>query len=429
MAFVPATLMGIRYYRDVPCSNAILFAALLSTAACGGGSSDVVDGAPGSADSSVPDDVRPGKRSDVTGVANPATGTIALFGGDNGPIVNQTPSPAYVDDTWVFSPTTGWSEISASGPSARGRHAVAFDPNGGRMLVFGGRFRAAGTTGNYTLYNDLWAFEFASGTWAMLHDGSGTAPSRRYFAAAAYDADSSTFYLYGGGTNAAPLSISVATDVWAFDGANWSQVTVTGTAPSSRLFVSYAHDTSRDRLIAFGGQIGDFQTPAMNDLYALDLGTGVWSQLHDGSGTAPRGRFSGMMTYDASGDRYLLMGGHADPGVTNDVWAFDPDGGGWSQLSTGDTFTGAALGCLNNPREIPEGYVVEDLTSPERRAGGVFAILGGSLYVFGGESDCSDHLDDVWSLNLTDATWSELIGARSGESCARRNDDCTCLCL
>jgi hypothetical protein len=53
-----------------------------------------------------------------------------------------------------------------------------------------------------------------------------------------------------------------------------------------------------------------------------------------------------------------------------------------------------------------------------------------SLWVFGGmHAECSDHLDDTWRFDLETAEWSELIEARTGESCARRGDDCACLCI
>ena len=92
-------------------------------------------------------------------------------------------------------------------------------------------------------------------------------------------------------------------------------------------------------------------------------------------------------------------------------------------VASGDSFTGAALGCLGNSRESPAGYVTQDLSTPERRSTGVIGLLSGTLWLFGGESDCSDHLDDTWSLDVATGAWSELIEARGGESCARRNDD------
>ena len=373
---------------------------------------------------------RPGKRSDVGGVADPASGLVVLFGGDDGPIVNQIPRPVYLGDTWLFRPGFGWEQaMSTDAPSPRGRHAVALDAVGGRMLLHGGRFRAPMTTGDYTLHGDLWAFDFSTRAWTALDDGSGTAPEPRYFAAAAFDATAGTFYLHGGGLNRAPLSLRTTNDVWAYDAAGWRELSPTGTPPSTRLFVAYTHDSRRNRLVVFGGQVGDFVSPGLSDLYALDLGTLAWTRLHDGGSGAPSGRFSSLMTYDAAGDRYLITGGHADPGVVNDVWAFSPETGSWTELAGGDRFTGGGLGCLGNPQEIPAEYVEQDLSAPERRSGGVLSVLGASAWLVGGESDCGDHLDDTWRFDLGTLAWEEILAARSGESCARRNDACSCLCL
>ncbi|MGE3635496.1 MAG: kelch repeat-containing protein [Sandaracinaceae bacterium] len=370
--------------------------------------------------------VRPGKRSDVGGVADPASNSIVIFGGDDGPIVNQIPTPNFRDDTWLFQPSAGWMEITvATPPSARARSAYGYDATNPRMIVFGGRYRSA-TSGPYTLYNDLWAFDFAARTWTMLHDGSGSAPAPRYFAGLAVAADG-TIYVLGGGTNTDALNFTIAEDIWSFDGTSWTMRPRVGTPPSPRLFETWIHDVGRNRMLAFGGQRGDFFTAAYNELYAVELGTGEWSQLDPGTG--PSGRFNGMGVHDTTMDRYIVFGGHPDVGTANDVWAWNAASGGWTQVSTGDQFTGGALGCLGNPAEIPSSYVTQDLSSPERRQGGVFGILGNDAWLFGGEGDCSDHLDDVWRLSLSGGGWSEIIEARTGESCDRRGDDCQCLCL
>ncbi len=405
--------------------NRFLALFLTILAGCGGG---------GGSSSSLPDagistDVRPGKRSDVAGVGDPATGAIVVFGGDDGPIVAQIPQPSFLGDTWRFDPDQGWSDQSGDpAPSARGRYAVSSDP-AGRVLAYGGRWRMAGTTGNYTLYSDLWAFDTAANSWSELDDGTTGAPAPRYFAVSAYDPDAGKLFVFGGDTNPSALTINASQEVWSYAGGAWTQESPTGTPPSSRLYMAYTYDSQRNRLVVFGGQVGDFVSPGLNDTYALDLSTLTWSQLHDGSGTAPSGRFEALMTYDGARDRYLLFGGHADPGVANDLWAFDPTAGSWTQLAAGDTFTGASLGCNGNQAEIPADYVTQDLTAPERRSGGVFAVVGDDAWLFGGESDCSDHLDDTWRFDLVANSWNEVIGARSGESCARRNDACTCLCL
>lgn len=401
--------------------------ALMVSLGCGGDDSSGADG--GLVDAGgLSNTTSPPKRSDIHGAIDPDTGVFAVFGGDDGPIVNQIPMANYLADTWLFEPGEGWTEVSGAGPSARGRHAVAYDSAGNRMLIFGGRFRASGGSGDYTLYNDLWAFDFSARTWEQLSDGTG-GPAARYFSTAAYDAATETFYVYGGDTNPSALGITLATDVWSFSNGTWSEVPVSGQAPDpSRLFMAYTHDTSRNALIAYGGQIGDFVSAANRDLYSLDLATGSWTRLNDGT-SGPSGRFSSLMTYDADGDRYLMLGGHADLGVTNDLWAYDRNADSWTRLYTGDTFTGGALGCLGNPQEIPKGYVSEDASGPERRSGGFLGYADGSVWLYGGESDCSDHLDDTWHFHLGSSAWTEVLEATSGESCLRQNNDCQCLCI
>ncbi len=376
----------------------------------------------------LPSTVRPTKRSDFWAVADPASGTIALFGGDDGPIVNQIPQPNFLDETWVFEPGVGWAQVEgATHPSARGRYAAAYDAANERMIVFGGRYRATGTSGNYTVFNDLWAFSFADRTWTQLHDGSGTAPPARYFAGVAVDS-AGTIYVAGGATNSDALSITLADDLWSFDGTAWTEQTLTGETPQ-RLFIAWGYDSMRNRLLAFGGQSGDFVSASLNDLHALDLATGTWSVLDDGfTGTAPEGRFNAMLAYDSGRDRYMLFGGHGDLIMNNQVWAYDPAGAAWSLAAPGDTPTGNGLGCLGNPREIPNNFLNQDLAAPQGRQTGGWAILGGTAYALLGESDCSDHLDDTWSFDLASSTWSEVIEARTGESCDRRGDDCMCLC-
>ncbi len=402
---------------------------VLASQACG--SSDDPAGEPdagGEVEFTSPD--RPSKRSDVISIADPRTNTIVMFGGDDGPIVDQIPKPEFLDETWMLDPTYGWTKIeSSNAPSARGRSAVGYDPNGGRMLVFGGRYRLANTTGNYTIYNDLWEYNFETKKWTELHSGSGNAPAKRYLPGGAYDPNTDTFYVWGGAINTNPLAITPSMDLWALKDGSWSEITVSGQAPSRRTFVGVTYDDTRNELISFAGQVGDFSTLAYNDLYALKLDTGVWKRLHQGGSSAPPTRMTGAVVYDSVRDRYVLVGGHTDLGYANDVWAFDRNTGEWTMLHEGDAFTSNPLGCLGNSREIPENYVDQDVASPERRGSGVVQTLDSNLiWVFGGESDCSEHLDDTWSFDLNDNTWKEHVEARSGETCLRRGDDCQCAC-
>ena len=371
---------------------------------------------------------RPSKRSEVLAISDAKTGAVAIFGGNHGPIVSQIPRADYLDETWVFEPGVGWEQIEGAGPSARGRYAAAQDP-AGRMLIFGGRWREAATTGNYTLFNDLWAYDFASKTWTELDSGDGTAPSGRYYPVSAWDAKSESLYVYGGATNANALVINNNSELWRWRaGEGWEELSTVGDAPSTRVFFGGAHDAERNKLWIFAGQVGDFQSLAYNDLYSLDLDAGVWTREHAGGSTAPFTRMHPHLLFDAARDRVLLFGGHTDIGDGNDLWKFED--GSWDFVYEADRFTGNGLGCLGNPSEVPADYVEQDLTAPERRHRAMATISLDNIWIFGGmHAECSDHLDDTWRYDLDFNSWHELIEARTGESCARRADDCECLCL
>ncbi len=406
----------------------ILFSLFL--AACGNnvGNGDDDDSAPPVADTldTITRSDRPSKRSEVLAISDAKTGAIAIFGGNHGPIVSQIPRADYLDETWLFEPGAGWEQVSGDGPSARGRYAAAQDP-AGRMLIFGGRWREAGTTGNYTLHNDLWAFDFASKTWTELD--SGTGPSGRYYPVAAWDAKGEALYVYGGATNANALIINASSELWKWTASDgWTELSTSGAAPSTRVFFGSAHDTERNKLWVFAGQVGDFQSLAYNDLYSLDLNAGTWTMEHSGGSTAPFTRMHPHLLFDAARDRVVLFGGHTDIGDGNDLWKFED--GSWDFIYEADRFTGNGLGCLDNPSEVPADYVEQDLTAPERRHRAMATIALDNIWIFGGmHAECSDHLDDTWRYDLDANSWHELIEARTGESCARRADDCECLCL
>lgn len=368
---------------------------------------------------------RPTQRSEIYGVPDAQSNTLVIFGGNEGPIVDQRPKASYLDETWVFEPGTGWTELEVSGPSARGRYGATYDATNRRALIFGGRWRETGGSGNYDVFDDLWSFDFETRNWELLDKGKG--PSPRTYPSLAWDDDTQTLYLFGGITNASPMTIDVSMELWKWDKDGWEKLEVTGDVPSQRTFLGETWDPVRKRLVLFGGQVGDYWSLAYNDTYTLDVKKRQWSLLNSGDG--PSTRMHAHALYDGARDRYLLFGGHTDIGDGNDLWAMDPDAGTWSTVRPADSFTGAGLGCEGNSTDVPSDYVEQDLTAPERRHRGMFTLMHDSLWIFGGmHAECSDHLDDTWRYPLDGGDWVQLIEARTGESCARQDADCACLC-
>lgn len=402
---------------------------LLSLSACKMSDEDSATG-PTPADlDAIQSTTGPSKRSEILAGAHPGSNSILIFGGNDGPVVAQIPSAAFRKDTWIFEPGYGWTQIEGSGPSKRGRYALSVDHENNRALLFGGRYRDEGDSGDYDLFNDLWEFSFDTRTWNKLDNGN-NGPDPRYYANSAWDAESGKLYVWGGMTNTSGLFIDVAMDLWAWNGSTWEEVSTGGDEPSTRGFLVGAHDTKRNSLVIFGGQQGDFSSLAYNETYSLNLNNGNWKELNDGQNKAPSTRMHGSILYDDKRDQIILFGGHTDVGDMNDLWTMNPDEKTWNKLYIADKFTGERFGCIGNESEVPADYVTMDLAAPERRHRGMFALMWDSLWVFGGmHAECSDHLNDTWRYDLNANTWHELIPATAGEACLRAGNDCECLCL
>jgi hypothetical protein len=127
----------------------------------------------------------PGGRGFHSVIYDPVRDLVVLFGGTghSGPRT----------DTWALSldPGPAWSQIPASGPTARYAHAAFHDPSNDRMVVLGGSDGGA-------MYDDVWALPLAPGAeWTQLSP-EGARPSPRTSLAAIYDATQQRIVLFGG---------------------------------------------------------------------------------------------------------------------------------------------------------------------------------------------------------------------------------------
>ncbi len=115
-------------------------------------------------------------RGEVGGVWDAAKGRMVFFAGDQGLPNNCITQTDVIGDTWAFHPDCdNFEQLSVgSGPVSRARHGVAYDADGNRMIVHGGRFRE-GTSGTYEVLDDIWAFDLSTDTWTELPSSGGPA--------------------------------------------------------------------------------------------------------------------------------------------------------------------------------------------------------------------------------------------------------------
>jgi N-acetylneuraminic acid mutarotase len=374
-------------------------------------------------------DERPGRLSEHSAVYDPEQRSMLVFGGTPSVHVNCAPSEVtFLDDLWAYDDRCGrWRRSDSTGPSPRARHMAAFGD--GRMWVFGGRFRA-GTSGYYQLYYDLWTYDPQSDTWREMPT-PGQRPTARINGTLVYDDARSSLWLMGGNQSEHGNNYLPTNDVWSYSAVEerWEQHN-TSVGPAPRFFHASALDSSRDRLVVFGGADAatiSAGTGYFRDLWALGLESLDWEELSDGSG-GPAGRFSPQLVFETSSAAYLLFGGHddGDLGNRNDTWSFDPTNERWSAVAGEDSLLSGAADACEDSADLAE----VDPSLPERRHSHtvVWSTPCQHALLFAGKTDCGS-ADDLWRWAATG--WNERDPAREGEVCRRASkapETCSELC-
>ena len=223
---------------------------------------------------------------------------------------------------------------------------------------------------------------------------SGTAPPTLSRPSAVYSVTSNQFLLFGG-TGGDPAYTPLYNDIWRLNNANgsgtrtWTHVTTQGISVGGRWGHNAVYDEANDRMIVFGGIIGQGYGPMTNAVLVLANASGVngsptWSQLNP-QGNVPPPRAQVGIGYDEANNRLIIFGGwNSNITVFNDVWVLSNANGlggppVWTQL----TPTGASPAARRN---MSSGY----------DPGSNRLIIGGGDTVFGGYGQ--DSAPEFWVL-------------------------------
>lgn len=214
---------------------------------------------------------------------------IILFGGEY---------PDY-DDTWAYEPTTNtWTNMTpAQGPPARFGHAMAYDSESDRVILFGGAYWRS-DIGNLQFLNDTWAYDFNSNKWTNVSTAGGPGP--QYEPAMAYDSESDRIVLYG------------EDDTWSYD---FNSNTWTGERVVPSRHSSMVYDSALDRIILFDGST-----------WSHDSNSNAWTDLRPSPSP-----LQGELAYDSESDRVILFAGGGY--VASETWAYDYNLNTWTNMS------------------------------------------------------------------------------------------------
>ncbi len=296
----------------------------------------------------------PSARDEAAFAFDPASHRAVLFGGQEQGTESR--------DTWTFAndswtPATPIVLNATNSPSARFGAAMAYDPNLGGLILFGGR------TG-LVAFNDTWLWR--NGSWISIP--TAVAPSPRAYASLSFVPSLDELVLFGGWINGNSLS-----DTWAFTSNGWVDLTASaGAPPAARGFAAFAYDPNAGGDLLYGGSTS---ARTFGDTWLFNASG--WVQVSPP--TAPESLTASSLVYDSEIGAMLLLYGDASSGrPVASAWEFA--NGTWTNLSIG------AEG-LPSPRDAAAVAELTGLPGP-----------GSEIVLFGGAENGLTEDNDTWLI-------------------------------
>lgn len=224
-------------------------------------------------------------------------------------------------DVWEFNGSE-WKSFSPKPvPDFRRFAAIAYDQNIKKVVMFGGY-------DNVNYRDETWTWDGA--TWTKLKPSK--KPQNRAQMAMWYDTNLKKTVLYSGsGRPDINEHITRYTDMWSFDGTNWTEMTKTA-APGSRFGAQVALDPRDGKVYVFGGlrstvdEKNNVTQFYGNDLWRWD--GSAWTEIQPE--VSPRPRQNGAFEFDEASGKFVLYGGFAGQIYMSDTWLFD--GTSWTPV-------------------------------------------------------------------------------------------------
>jgi hypothetical protein len=315
----------------------------------------------------------PDPLSDHSLTYSSSTGETLLFGGQSTDLgFGQRTN----NDIWSLQ-GGAWTKLQpeTSSPERRRKHASAFDPLRGKLILFGGKLKDLGTTEG--VGKDLWEFDPVAITWKEIPIPVGALwPPEISGASLVFDTSQNRMMLSGGSL----LDGAAINDVWQWDSTSstWSKATPQ-INPMRNQGDTVAYDQRRGRAVLYGNA-GTWLWNGVDQ---------TWTKMPLGDG--PGQRTGQSMVYDPVRANVIMFGGQGlDFGPRNDAWEWD--GTAWHELQ------------------------FATLPFSRQNAALAYDALTSRIVMFGGQSSEAVNLNDTWELAYRSNT-------SPSESCLSKNLD------
>jgi hypothetical protein len=218
---------------------------------------------------------------------NGTNGNVVMYGGHDSSKQCSDNVSEECPDTWEWNGIS-WQQKFISGPPARKAHAMAYDSDLNKIVLFSGADSStacSGGTGQYC--PDTWLYD--GNAWQLF---SNEGPTAREYHSMAYDSGRHKVVLFGG-----LIDGSHKGDTWEWDGASWEMIQSSaglGVNSSSTLI----YDAARRKILQFGGYYAGNETWEWNGIN--------WKNV---SLDGPSSRMRHAMVYDSIRERGVLFGG------------------------------------------------------------------------------------------------------------------------
>jgi hypothetical protein len=267
-------------------------------------------------------------------------------------------------------------------PSPRVYPRMVFDQQAGEIILFGGN--SPFDTGTQMPYdgNDTWAY---TGTrWVQRFPAH--SPSGRTAHMMAYDSTRGRIVLFGGrqGIGTTTGEARGLGDTWIYDNGDWSEIVPPQSAPARQLG-AMAYDPLRDRVVLYGGMSINSDGLTVTQLFdTWEFDGTTWTKSGDagvepGKEAVQAGR--PMLAYDKARNEMILVG--VDTELKMHMYRRDTQANAWVEIKPEKM-----PDCLNDG-----AMVYQDHTASIIGIGGVCSLTDGFI-------------DKTWEWNGT--TWAEV---------------------